>query len=115
MPNFYDETINFLEEHGKQQEDVLWVCGNNFQVEPRNFWKAANIEYDSGYGSPEIAMDLMLIGADFWMERREYDGSEWWVYRTAPDVKNLPMRPISTVISNCGYETLAECNNYFPK
>jgi hypothetical protein len=35
----------------------------------------------------EINMTLRLIGKTFWIERAEYDGSEWWVY------KEIPTRP----------------------
>lgn len=27
---------------------------------------------------------LTLVGEDFWLERKEYDGQEWWEYKTTP-------------------------------
>jgi hypothetical protein len=32
-------------------------------------------------------MTLQLVGETFWIERAEYDGSEWWEY------KEIPKRP----------------------
>ena len=29
-------------------------------------------------------MDLLIVGKDFWLERVEYDGSEWWEFKTMP-------------------------------
>ena len=46
-----------------------------------NFKEVANVEYDSGFGSPQVAEDLIIMGSDFWLERHEYDGSEWWEYK----------------------------------
>ena len=45
---------------------------------------AKNIYYDSGYGSNEIPMNLVIVGDNWWLERAEYDGSEWWEFKTLP-------------------------------
>lgn len=39
----------------------------------------------------EIDMGLIVVGKDFWLERHEYDGSEWWEF------KSIPMEPEETI------------------
>ena len=29
-------------------------------------------------------MDLLIVGDDWWLERHEYDGAEWWEFKTLP-------------------------------
>ena len=50
-----------------------------------NFSSNANFSYDNGYGGEEIPLDLIVVGKDFWLERHEYDGSEWWEFKSMPD------------------------------
>ena len=33
------------------------------------------------------ATDLVLVGDGWWIERCEYDGSEWWEFKTIPTEK----------------------------
>lgn len=43
--------------------------------------KVLDIDYDNGYGSQEIAADLVVVFTDGgFLRREEYDGSEWWEY-----------------------------------
>lgn len=48
------------------------------------FAARANFVYDAGFGGPEINESLRIIGDNWWLERHEYDGSEWWEYKTLP-------------------------------
>lgn len=120
--NLKEETLKVLHNRGKRKEDVKYVCGEDFQISLEQFWELADTEYDSSYGAPEIATDLMLIGEDFWMERGEYDGAEWWNFRTMPDTTWLPIREITALsvrqynalckprYGKIGWETLSELN-----
>lgn len=90
--NFLRETIWCLECHGKTETDVLWV-GRGFgifsQEEPykatwEDFKAKADFKYDNGFGAQEIPGDLIIVGKDFWLERHEYDGQEWWEFKTMP-------------------------------
>ena len=91
MKNLLKETIEILNENGKTESDVLWV-GRGFGTlnmkEYKTTWEdfkeKADFEYDDGYGGNEIPMDLIIVGKDFWLERHEYDGSEWWEFKTMP-------------------------------
>ena len=118
--NLYKETIEILSENGKTLDDVLAVCGGDYQITKDDFVKFSNIEYDSGYGSPEVAIDLVVIGEDFWLERHEYDGSEWWEFKQMPNYKDLPFQKITALTTRearkngvrcrIGWETLGGMN-----
>jgi len=82
--NLLKETIECLSENEKTEKDVIWVGCKKFKSCWAHFTKIADIEYDDGYGGAEIAQDLLVVGSDFWLERHEYDGSEWWEFKQMP-------------------------------
>lgn len=85
MTNLLDETLRELEENGKDTSDVLWVGDSDFKTTWENFEKIAkNCNYNSGYGGAEVYQNLKIVGNDWWLERGEYDGSEWWEFKTIP-------------------------------
>lgn len=84
MRNLLEETKQVLEENGKTFEDVKWIGSNDFYIDIDDFLVVADTEYDNGYGGQEVARDLLIVGDDWWLERHEYDGSEWWEYKTIP-------------------------------
>jgi len=90
--NLLKETIKFLQDHKKLETDVLWVGSLNLRCTWAEFKKLADIAYDSGYGGQEVAQDLIVVGNDWWLERNEYDGSEWWEF------KKYPIKPTETGI-----------------
>lgn len=90
-----DETLKVLVANKKQPSDVLWVGQavesvydfedtKVFSISWDEFADIANKEYDSGYGGTEVNELLIVVGPDWWLERHEYDGSEWWEYKTMP-------------------------------
>lgn len=83
MTNLLTETLEALEDCGKCEADVLFCSlGGYFSFE--KFKELAkNINYDSGYGSAEVN-DIVIVGDNWWLERGEYDGSEWWEFKTIP-------------------------------
>ena len=46
------------------------------------------IEYDDGFGGQEL-FGMILTNKNSWLERGEYDGSEWWEYRTIPTKEQI--------------------------
>lgn len=82
MTNFYEETSETLKSIGKTLEDVAYVSLNGKNYKPEKFFDVIKgIEYDSGYGAQEINASLEIVFNDSsHLERREYDGSEWWSY-----------------------------------
>lgn len=49
------------------------------------FLKRINYEYDSGFGQQEVFGFIWYKGGT-WSERAEYDGSEWWAYKSCPEI-----------------------------
>jgi hypothetical protein len=105
--NLLQETIEILTANGKTEKDVLWIGSLELKTTWENFKQVANIDYDSGYGHQVIAEDLLIVGADWWMERHEYDGSEWWEFKQHPKEpeKNIDIKRITG-----SYSCLSELN-----
>lgn len=88
--NLLAETIAVIQENGKSPADVSWVGFNSPGTEQaKGTWAdfaslAAGINYNAGYGGNEIATGLLVVGPDWWLERHEYDGSEWWEFKQLP-------------------------------
>ena len=45
----------------------------------------SNNTYDNSYGGQELFGMIWMKNGD-WLERGEYDGSEWWEYKTCPEI-----------------------------
>lgn len=107
MTNLLIETLECLRSNGKSEHDVLW-CGNReFCFRWSVFAKLANRKYDNGYGGNEVASDLLVVGKDFWLERHEYDGSEWWEYKEYPTKPEIICEPEDLF---CGHQDLKQQN-----
>lgn len=91
--NFLEETIERLKDADKTPADVRWCQLNGAWFTWDEFVSAATFEYDNGYGGNEIPLGLKIVGEDWWLERGEYDGSEWWEFKTMPtkpDIHDVP-------------------------
>ncbi|MCW3140695.1 MAG: hypothetical protein N2V72_00725 [Methanophagales archaeon] len=99
--NLLKETLEVLWQHGKKSKDVKWCGIPGFgYCSWSEFAAVADTEYDSGYGATKVEKDLVIVGEDWWLERREYDGSSWWEFKTLPvKPKNhrVPMPVIKTL------------------
>lgn len=92
--NLLYETLDILKEHGKTPAMVEFVSvvaeGSwwDRQIEGWISWgqfeAIANFSYDPGYGGVEIDPLVRVVGVDWWLERHEYDGAEWWEFKTLP-------------------------------
>ena len=91
MANLLEETKEILELHSKTFDDIIFVGdkSDHTKMTVKEFLEHANVEYNDGYGLEEINTDLILVGKDFWLERHEYDGSEWWEYKSMPNVNDF--------------------------
>lgn len=93
MKNLLKETLNVLNKKGKTFDDVRAICGDKFKISLEDFMKYADVEYDGGFGRQEVPTDLKVIGDNWWLERHEYDDSEWWEFKTLPVIPD-EIRPI---------------------
>lgn len=82
--NLLNETLEILKENNLEPKDVLWVGNSEVKTDWDNFAKIADVNYDSGFGAQEVATDLLIVGQNWWLERHEYDGSEWWEFKRLP-------------------------------
>ena len=91
MANLLKETKEILEQHGKTFDDVIFIGDRttHTKMTMKDFLEHANVEYKNGFGIEEINTELILVGKDFWLERHEYDGSEWWEYKSMPNVNDF--------------------------
>lgn len=87
MENLLAETLSILHDYGLSKSDVRYVSIGLFEIPLDIFWETANRDYDDGYGGEEVNLQLKVVGDTWWLERHEYDGSEWWEF------KQLPPRP----------------------
>lgn len=106
--NLLAETLEILKANGKGPPDVRWVGTRDphylqaIRPTPKpvlcgsweDFTRFADFEYDNSYGGAEVNTDLVIVGDDWWLERGEYDGSEWWEFKKLPAKPDeaMPMR-----------------------
>lgn len=50
-----------------------------------NFLKKLDFEYNNGYGGQKL-FGVIWLEDNTWFERGEYDGSEWWNYKSLPKI-----------------------------
>lgn len=116
--NLLKETKDILKENGKTISDIIAVQGDSVGMSVETFIRLSDVEYDSGYGAPKVAEDLVVIGEDWWLERHEYDGSEWWEYKEIPKKMPISDKVYALVIKQseedicCGWETLNRLNGF---
>lgn len=112
--NLWYETKTILAQHGKTFDDIKWVGGNEFTIDKDQFVKLADkTNYDNGYGSPQVALDLVLVGEDFYLTRDEYDGSEWWSWHCVPTMPTEHRSVLRVATNGVGWLKLDELNNDF--
>jgi len=112
MRNLLSETEETIKGYGKKIEDIKWVgskCGK-YVISWEDFEKIANIDYDGSYGAQEIAEDLVVVGDNWWMERAEYDGSEWWEFKSTPIKKEETLSFNSVGGSGCMWKDIKTLN-----
>ena len=109
--NLLKETIDVLESNGKKPSDVVWVGTTESSFDWEWFARIADIEYEEGFGGQEIATDLLVVGTSWWLERHEYDGSEWWEYKSIPIMPKKQTKPLKLKSYGCFWKTIEEMNS----
>ena len=104
--NLLEETIDSLKLYGKSIRDVKWVGTRADSMSWEAFADVANKDYDNGYGTNYVCLDLMVVGDNWWLERFEYDGSELWQFKTLPteEIANPSIPAEMLVWENSDYE-----------
>ena len=55
------------------------------QKDYENFLNKLDFNYDSGYGGQNV-FGVLWFEDGTWLDRGEYDGSEWWQYQKSPGI-----------------------------
>ena len=106
MSNLKDETLEVLKHNHKSWADVKWIGhqDGNVKIHPDYFLEIADAEYDSGYGGQEVNAALVVVGDDWWLERHEYDGSEWFEFKMMPTLQQDSKFGKAVFISKTEYQ-----------
>lgn len=81
--------------------------------------KLADTDYDNSYGATEVADDLIIVGENWWLERHEYDGAEWFEFKEMPlkPEDKIDLKAITVIQAkklgfdvSCGWESLNGIN-----
>lgn len=96
MENLLKETLYKLKSYDKSWEDVKFVLCQDVTFTPEQAKPMLDFIYDNGYGAEEVDTSLMIVGNDWWMERHEYDGSEWWEFKRIPKKTDKTYYPAKT-------------------
>lgn len=68
--HLFSEIRQELLKEGKLLDDVEWVGSPDFKVPVDKFFEKADVDYDNGYGAPQVPMDLKIVLKDgSWLER----------------------------------------------
>ena len=82
----YDENDNVIEVDPYKSHILLPV--NYTEEEFQQFLKDIDRNYDNGYGGQEL-YGIIWLEDGTWLDRGEYDGSEWWAYQRCPIIPNI--------------------------
>jgi len=104
--NLLEETERALISHYKTWDDIAWIGGYDFYISVEQFKEAAkDTNYDAGYGSEEVAIDLVICFYNgSWLSRGSYDGSEWWEYNEFPSKPRTKFEGSVKLADPCGYD-----------
>ena len=110
--NLYNEIMEKLTKYDYTVSDILAITCEEFNIGLENFLDVAKkTDYDTGFGSTEIAEDLKILMKDgSWFERREYDGAEWFEHVVPPKPHRV-WKYIFRLKSSCYNTKVAQMNN----
>lgn len=81
------ENISHFKDEGliePENKDFEVILKPGYTIEElENVLNTIDILYYSGYGTQEI-YGVVVFKDNSWLERREYDGSEWWSHKVLP-------------------------------
>lgn len=83
----YDSLFMCLQSNGKTLSDIRWVGCKEFTIPIENFLRLA--EQTNDYLYANIAVDLLVVGENFWLERADEELREPWVFRSLPPKPTL--------------------------
>ena len=71
----------------KKHVDLPVVSEPHSLEQVHYFFDSLDFSYNDGYGNQNLHGTVWLKDGT-WLERAEYDGSEWWEHKKAPQIPN---------------------------
>lgn len=94
LTNLLEETNIILKNYKKSLDDIVFCQIEDYYFLVDDFIElAGKTNYNEGFGTAKINEFLLLVGKDFWLERREYDGTEWWTFNIKPKKPKTYKKP----------------------
>lgn len=95
MINAKDEFLNVTNSYNVIAADISFGSDEDeFKLKPlhtraeyEELLKFLDREYSNGYGGQEL-FGIIYCEDGIWLDRGEYDGSEWWNLNRYPDMRN---------------------------
>ena len=76
---------HFDEETGEFVKDTIILKKGYSEEDLQEFLQKIDFSYDNGYGGQEL-FGVIWYKDNTWSERGEYDGAEWWEYKSCPKI-----------------------------
>ena len=97
--NFLEETKNAIKENKHKPQDIKFIGSliSGHSCTWDEFCSLANKQYDNGFGTHYVPLDLVILFKDSSaLHRQEYDGSEYWDFLPALDldIEKLPIKKL---------------------
>lgn len=100
MINMVNELNEAIENSGHTNDDIDWCAvglldngeyGGEERPKVQTYTHVVleydSVVYDDGYGSQRL-FGVVVFKDGTWLERGEYDGSEWWEFKSTPNMKD---------------------------
>lgn len=93
MTNFKQETLELIGDHKIDEYKLEYIGGWYVSDNPSYIGKGeitwdeipkSMLSYDRGFGTQYWRGFITFKDTPDWLEREEYDGSEWWSWRSRP-------------------------------
>jgi hypothetical protein len=111
--NLLEETKEAIITSKHIPEEITFIGSitSGYNCSWEEFEVLADKEYNASYGAAEVAQDLKIIFEDnTYLERGEYDGSEWWEFTPILTIPTINKRINSLFAAGVGWEDLIEIN-----
>lgn len=102
------ETLRVIERSGHAVSDIVFIGSeeSGHSCSWDEFCVLADVEYNHGYGTQQVAMDLIIVFSDgqrLW--RDSADGKEWWNYCVPFEIPT-ELKPIESLFALIGGESI---------
>lgn len=98
MTNFKQETLKLIGDHEVDEYFLTYTKDWSISEDPvykgsgKILWDEITrdeLVYDSGHGTQNWRGFITFKDTPDWLEREEYDGMEWWVWRSKPSLEKV--------------------------